>query len=378
MDWNLKAASWDLAEFVEEDVMGIDEINGSSSYKVPRNKVDFSVDLKLGQVGNSGEESLNKWREPAVLKMESSPSKRARATNNGTHRVFCLVDGCNSDLSNCKDYHRRHKVCELHSKTAQVMINGQKQRFCQQCSRFHSLQEFDERKRSCRKRLDGHNRRRRKPQPDPLSCSGSYFSKYQGTQMSPFSSLHVYPPTTVVKPAWPGVTNSGTESRHLNQQQQLHSPENPNLVLASSPSNYRGGKQFTFLQGENNTLQNQTPSETSLCQPLLRAAPFSEGSGGSHSMFCDRLTTPVQDSDRALSLLSSPQVSGVSLSNLVQPHLFTSVQPLGASLQNQIIEAVDSAGVGRDTTVHCPGMFHMGSGESSGSEAPQTLPFHWQ
>lgn len=31
--------------------------------------------------------------------------------------------------------------------------------------RFHSLEEFDEGKRSCRKRLDGHNRRRRKPQP---------------------------------------------------------------------------------------------------------------------------------------------------------------------------------------------------------------------
>ncbi|MDG2865975.1 hypothetical protein P7M39_24385, partial [Vibrio parahaemolyticus] len=54
----------------------------------------------------------------------------------------------------------RHKVCEVHSKTAQVSIGGQKQRFCQQCSRFHSLEEFDEGKRSCRKRLDGHNRRR--------------------------------------------------------------------------------------------------------------------------------------------------------------------------------------------------------------------------
>ncbi|KAL5658651.1 hypothetical protein ACJX0J_031814, partial [Zea mays] len=51
-------------------------------------------------------------------------------------------------------------------------------RFCQQCSRFHLLAEFDEAKRSCRKRLDGHNRRRRKPQPDTMS-SGSFMTSQQ-------------------------------------------------------------------------------------------------------------------------------------------------------------------------------------------------------
>lgn len=32
--------------------------------------------------------------------------------------------------------------------------------------RFHVLQEFDEGKRSCRRRLAGHNRRRRKTHPE--------------------------------------------------------------------------------------------------------------------------------------------------------------------------------------------------------------------
>lgn len=140
MDWNLKATSWDLSDFEQEPVTNIDiGIDGSSSLGGPRSRGNFSVDLKLGQVGNSTDESLNKWKDPGVTKMESSPSgssKRARATNNGTHTVSCLVDGCNSDLNNCRDYHRRHKVCELHSKTPQVLINGQKQRFCQQCSRY--------------------------------------------------------------------------------------------------------------------------------------------------------------------------------------------------------------------------------------------------
>lgn len=35
--------------------------------------------------------------------------------------------------------------------------------------RFHALQEFDEGKRSCRRRLAGHNKRRRKTQTDSVS-----------------------------------------------------------------------------------------------------------------------------------------------------------------------------------------------------------------
>ncbi|RAL54020.1 hypothetical protein DM860_004491 [Cuscuta australis] len=74
----------------------------------------------------------------------------------------CQAEGCNADLTLAKLYHRRHKVCEFHSKAAAVVSAGQSQRFCQQCSRFHLLTEFDNGKRSCRKRLADHNRRRRK------------------------------------------------------------------------------------------------------------------------------------------------------------------------------------------------------------------------
>ncbi|KAI3449080.1 hypothetical protein Pfo_005745 [Paulownia fortunei] len=76
----------------------------------------------------------------------------------------CQADGCNTDLTHAKHYHRRHKVCEFHSKAATVITAGLTQRFCQQCSRFHLLSEFDNGKRSCRKRLADHNRRRRKSQ----------------------------------------------------------------------------------------------------------------------------------------------------------------------------------------------------------------------
>ncbi|GFP87296.1 squamosa promoter-binding-like protein 6 [Phtheirospermum japonicum] len=93
-------------------------------------------------------------------------AKRAKITNLPSSTPTCQVLGCNKDLSNSKDYHKRHKVCDVHSKTAVVIVNGFEQRFCQQCSRFHRLAEFDEGKRSCRKRLAGHNERRRKPQFD--------------------------------------------------------------------------------------------------------------------------------------------------------------------------------------------------------------------
>ncbi|KAL3644597.1 hypothetical protein CASFOL_009777 [Castilleja foliolosa] len=93
-------------------------------------------------------------------------AKRAKITNLSSSIPTCQVLGCNKDLSNSKDYHKRHRVCDVHSKTAVVIVNGFEQRFCQQCSRFHRLAEFDEGKRSCRKRLAGHNERRRKPQFD--------------------------------------------------------------------------------------------------------------------------------------------------------------------------------------------------------------------
>lgn len=48
----------------------------------------------------------------------------------------CQAEGCNADLTHAKHYHRRHKVCEFHSKAATVIAAGLTQRFCQQCSRL--------------------------------------------------------------------------------------------------------------------------------------------------------------------------------------------------------------------------------------------------
>ncbi|KAL2931864.1 Squamosa promoter-binding protein 1 [Bienertia sinuspersici] len=76
--------------------------------------------------------------------------------------VYCQADNCTADLTEAKRYHRRHKVCEFHAKAPVVIVNSIHQRFCQQCSKFHEVSEFDDTKRSCRRRLAGHNERRRK------------------------------------------------------------------------------------------------------------------------------------------------------------------------------------------------------------------------
>ena len=47
----------------------------------------------------------------------------------------CQVEGCNVVLANAKEYHKRHKVYEMHSKAPKVIVLGTEQCSCQQCSR---------------------------------------------------------------------------------------------------------------------------------------------------------------------------------------------------------------------------------------------------
>lgn len=121
-------------------------------------------------------------RDPSSAKKDK-PSSSSSSMSGVIPR--CQVEGCNKALLDSKDYHRRHKVCEMHAKAPKVVVQGAEQRFCQQCSRsaylpphfliiisycdqrrrvrrFHSTSEFDDAKRSCRRRLAGHNERRRK------------------------------------------------------------------------------------------------------------------------------------------------------------------------------------------------------------------------
>ncbi|KAL0676250.1 hypothetical protein Bca4012_004231 [Brassica carinata] len=91
---------------------------------------------------------------------------QSTTTDKGKAENQIQTSMCTANLTEAKQYYRREKLWEVHAKASAVTVAGAKQRFCQQCSRFHELSEFDEAKRSFRGRLAGHNERRRKTSGD--------------------------------------------------------------------------------------------------------------------------------------------------------------------------------------------------------------------
>ncbi|XWS34534.1 hypothetical protein CRYUN_Cryun21dG0046900 [Craigia yunnanensis] len=301
----------------------------------------------------------------------SAPFKRARAPGSGNRIPSCLVDGCTADLSKCRDYHRRHKVCEVHSKTPRVTIRGQEQRFCQQCSRFHSLVEFDEGKRSCRKRLDGHNRRRRKPQPDALSLnSGRFLSNQPGTRYLP-SSPQIFS-TTAVTSSWVGAVKVETD---INSE--LNFSSRNSLFPGSSSHSYKGEKQFSFLQSASSSLPG-----VSVCQPLLDANPSPSNGGSSQKMLSNGLNQTI-NSSRALSLLSSQpaETREIGLSAMVQSgpasSLIPNLQYNGLVMEGEQVGTILFTDGSNNTNLHGHEMFRTGHPGSSASGTHQTLSFSW-
>ena len=61
--------------------------------------------------------------------------------------VRCRVDKC--EMMCERVYGKRSKVCEMHLKMDEVFHEGMLQRFCQKCTRFHSIEEFKDKRRAC-------------------------------------------------------------------------------------------------------------------------------------------------------------------------------------------------------------------------------------
>ncbi|ESW10549.1 hypothetical protein PHAVU_009G219200 [Phaseolus vulgaris] len=126
-----------------------------------------------------------------IIEGEEKSGKKTKITGSTLNRAVCQVEDCRADLSSAKDYHRRHKVCDMHSKASKALVGNVMQRFCQQCSRFHVLQEFDEGKRSCRRRLAGHNKRRRKTHPDASVVNDGSVNEEKGSSYLLMSLLRI-------------------------------------------------------------------------------------------------------------------------------------------------------------------------------------------
>ncbi|KAG0458218.1 hypothetical protein HPP92_023375 [Vanilla planifolia] len=321
MEWDLKTPPWDLPELEQNaEEFNLSSVVSSRGGRAERQPAvglpDCSVDLKLGGLGDFGlVDKLEEQRKASGILMAPVPPqpaaagslKRPRTAAAGNQNISCLVDGCKSDLSNCREYHRRHKVCEAHSKTPVVLVAGQEQRFCQQCSRFHLLVEFDEVKRSCRKRLDGHNRRRRKPQPELIN-SGNLFANCYGARLT---SYHKILPTTATDGNWSGVMKTEEDAFYGHHSAAMHFMNRLQQPLLHHSSFFnrslKEGKQFPFLhEGEGMSIGSRTALEpAAVCQPLLKTISSAAESSGNKILFSDGLP-PVLDSDCALSLCHRP------------------------------------------------------------------------
>ncbi|XP_022997878.1 squamosa promoter-binding-like protein 12 isoform X2 [Cucurbita maxima] len=203
-------------EFVEAEVV--------STYGTPETSTcscEPMLSLKLGKQAYFENASAVNLTKPSALMVESRATRK-RCQN--TPSAHCQVEGCNMDISNVKDYYRKHRVCESHSKSPKVIIGGFERRFCQQCSRFHSISEFDGKKRSCRRRLSNHNARRRKPQSKVVGLNPARLSSwdFENRQIDIFSDkLSLIYPTPNEKSAW----ESAFSSRHPQCGKYVSKPE---------------------------------------------------------------------------------------------------------------------------------------------------------
>ncbi|KAL0297112.1 UNVERIFIED_CONTAM: Squamosa promoter-binding-like protein 3 [Sesamum radiatum] len=177
--------------------------------------VEPLIGLKLGKrtyFENSSGGSNIKSTSFSVMPTPSPSTLKKTKSSGQNAPVRCQVEGCSIDLSTAKEYHRKHRVCDSHSKCPKVVVGGLERRFCQQCSRFHSLSEFDEKKRSCRRRLCDHNARRRKPQQETIQLTSTRLPSpfYGGTQQMSFllNSSPLVHSRTPANSSWDNPCNS--------------------------------------------------------------------------------------------------------------------------------------------------------------------------
>ncbi|KAF6148442.1 hypothetical protein GIB67_038797 [Kingdonia uniflora] len=254
--------------------------------------------------------------------------KRPRSHNNGDGTVLCMVDGCTVDVDECKDYLRRSRVCEVHSKSPSVMLGGLEQRFCQRCSShfpvplsfdtsrtsFHLLVEFDGLKRNCREGLERHNQRRRKSQPISLDTNlGNSLLNYQGTGLLPFANSQVLRSTSVVNSTLTGIVTPVQDSTSFNRWAS-HYRGGQNSFPGTFSPNYGGQMQLPFFPIHKASVGNQTAAEASFC-PLLLNPITSFESGGTSS---DRLQVCSPSS-----VIISGQTTQIDMSHLMRPHKFS-------------------------------------------------------
>ncbi|KAG2434944.1 hypothetical protein HYH02_012140 [Chlamydomonas schloesseri] len=108
-------------------------------------------------------------------------TRRDAANDEATKRVSpplrCKVEQCGIDLKSAPKTHQRFRLCNTHIKAPVVVVDGVHSRFCQQCSRFHPVDEFNGTNRTCRMMLAKNRARQRTTTTGPSSVGRSAFGR---------------------------------------------------------------------------------------------------------------------------------------------------------------------------------------------------------
>ncbi|OIV91954.1 hypothetical protein TanjilG_23215 [Lupinus angustifolius] len=159
----------------------------------------------------------------AMLDDQGLPEKKRVRTARASAVVLrCQVPTCEADISELKGYHKRHRVCLRCANAATVLLRGEANRYCQQCGKFHILLDFDEGKRSCRRKLERHNKRRRRKPADSEAAAGHELQHV--TENEDFSH------------DWEAVKDCSNSSGEINEKEaSLDHEDEPLAVLCSAP-----------------------------------------------------------------------------------------------------------------------------------------------
>ncbi|KAL6859002.1 hypothetical protein ACP4OV_018004 [Aristida adscensionis] len=266
----------------------------------------FGKKIYFEDAGGSGSGSGSMSASPPPPPSPSPPPKAAGGGRKGKGAAGgassssapaparCQVEGCNADLSGIKPYYSRHKVCTLHSKAPRVIVAGLEQRFCQQCSRFHQLPEFDQGKRSCRRRLAGHNERRRRPPPGPVASRYGRLASSFGEEPGRFRSFLLdfsYPRVpSSMRDGWPAVRPGERVPASIQWQANLDPHQHHSAVAGygahsygSQGSSASGPPVFPGPELPPGGCLAGVPTDSSCALSLLSTQPWDATHSASHS-----------------------------------------------------------------------------------------------
>lgn len=193
-----------------------------------------------------------------------------------------------------------------------------------------------------------------------------------GTRYLLFSGPQIFSTTSMTDSSTGAVKAETDISSSLN-----FSSGNSSFVGASS-LNYKGERQFSFLQSANSSHPG-----VSVCQPLIKANPSSSNGGISQKMLLNGLNRTVE-SNRALSLLSSQpaETREISSSPMVQSgstsSLIPNLQYKGLGMEGEQVGTILATDQSTNTDLHGNGVFRTGHPGSSAGGTHHTLTFSWE